>query len=212
MKTHMTPQFHPVVLGIALCVTAVNAPAIQFFTDDFENGLGQWVGKGGGPGHAATVADPLNSGHGQVLTFTALDHAGDIYTQSLLSPAGGFVLSFDYLGLPGLGGTPGDLGGFIGISANLNPATLGYDEFWLAGTENNYGVVQTLAGDGMWHHYDITIPTPQLASFHIMIEDFDAAGGVPGDVFFDNVTVASVPEPGISCLVAGAILVVAQAD
>jgi len=149
----------------------------------------------------------LNSGHGQVLTFTALNHGGDIYTTSSISPGQGFVLSFDYLGLPGLGGNPSDLGGFIGISSNLNPVNLGSDEFWLAGSENNYNVVQVLPGDGTWHHYDLLIPNSPLASFHIMIEDYDFSGGVPGDVFFDNVRIASVPEPGMPGLFAGALLI-----
>ena len=208
MNTQMTCNFCAALAGIVLGLAAANSPAAQyFFTDDFENGLGQWTGKNGGPSHGVTVSDPVNFGHVEVLTFTALNEAGDIYTTSVLSPGSGFVLSFDFLGLPGLGGTPGDLGGFIGISSNLNPNTLGFDEFWLAGTENGYGVVQTLTGDGTWHHYDLTIPSSPLASFHIMIEDFTASGGVAGDVFFDNIAVTAVPEPQISYWIGAAVLV-----
>ena len=207
MNTPKIRQLRPVIAGIALCLVAADSQATQFFFDNFESGLGQWVGKSGGPGDGITVTDPVNAGHGNVLTFTALNNSGDIYTTSTLSPGQGFVLSFDYLGLPNLGGNSNDLGGFIGISANLNPFNLGTDHFWLAGTENNYGVVQVLPGDGAWHHYDLLISGSPLASFHVMIQDYDFSGGVPGDVFFDNVTVSSIPEPRILSLLGGAALV-----
>ena len=104
-----------------------------------------------------------------------------------------------------MGGTPGDLGGFAGISYPLNPASPGFDHFWLAGTVNGYGVVD-LIDDGAWHHYSIALDGTSLGSFHLILEDFDGSGGVAGDALFDNISLAAVPEPSAaSCLVLGVL-------
>src|SRR2546427_9051552 len=94
----MTPKTTLVVTFLALTLTAaLPLRAQQIFFDDFESGLGQWTGKSGGAHHGVTVADPLASGHGNVLAFTALNQAGDIFSTALLSGSGPLMLSFDYL-------------------------------------------------------------------------------------------------------------------
>ncbi|EDN66799.1 hypothetical protein BGP_5108 [Beggiatoa sp. PS] len=74
------------------------------FIDDFENGLSQWVGKSSAnpERYAKLVDDPLNQGHGKVITFTSLVIEGAVYTKELLRNRPDYkpyILSFDYLGL-----------------------------------------------------------------------------------------------------------------
>src|SRR5438128_1639803 len=150
--------------GVAL-LTAIPSLKAQSFSDNFESGLGQWTGRNGGPHHGITVDDPLNSGHGSVLTFTALNTGGDMFSTSQLSFTGPFAISFDYLGLPALGGVAGDLGGFLGISYSLAPQTEFTDNFWFAGTMDGYpGLVTPLTDDGAWHHYSIPLDGTSFAA------------------------------------------------
>jgi hypothetical protein len=183
-------------------VTASPSPAQSqmLFTEDFESGnLDQWVGKNGGDHHGQIVTDPLNDSN-NVLNFTRLNFAGDIFTVSpldLTSVSGPFVLSFDYLGLADGDPNPNDLGGFIGICLNLHPASQGIDHFWLAGTQpsqafngDGFAAFQ-LIDDGTWHHYDIDLTSivtaENLTGIYIMIEQWGGSGGLPGHVYFDNI-------------------------
>jgi hypothetical protein len=192
------------VVAAAWMLTASPAHAQPqiLFTENFEGGnLDQWVGKNGGDHHGQIVGDPLDAtGTNNVLNFTILNAAGDIFTLSpidLTSATGPFVVSFDYLGLADGDPKPNDLGGFVGISLNLGPTSQGLDHFWLAGTEPNqafngdgFSAVQ-LIDDGTWHHYDIDITSivtaENLTSINIMLEQWISAGGLPGHVYFDNI-------------------------
>lgn len=189
------------VTSILFHVLVARVQAIPLFMDDFESGLGAWTGKGFGPHNGITVADPLASGHGMVLTFTAVNAAGDIFT-SLGTFPDGVTISFDYLGLV----NPYPAGGFLGISEG----TPG-DHYWLAGQPGYGGLFADLVDDGAWHHYDILIPAggspfPADPPFRLMIEDFQDSSPFAGDAFFDNITVtsATVPDtgPGIVVIVA----------
>jgi hypothetical protein len=166
------------LLPLILLSTSATASII---VSDFETDLSAWTGKSGGGHSGVLVADPFDATN-QVLSFTALTGAGDVFTiATVTSPNNEFKVSFDYLGMPGLGGTPGDLGGFFGISKGL-PG----DHYWVAGT-GSYPAPIPLVDDGQWHHYDLTFTSPYGASaVHFMLEDYAGSGGVAGDIFFDN--------------------------
>jgi len=192
--------------GVAFLVAPLSSNA-QLFSENFENGLSQWTGNSGGSSSAVTVADPLNSGHGMVLALTTITLGGDIFSANPLSFQGSYQVSFDYLGRPGLGGVPGDLGGFMGFSDSLHPVYQYVDHFWFAGTIDGYGGLSTtLIDDGAWHHYSITVPGTFVGPHYLMIEDYDGSGGVAGDALFDNIVVAPVPEPSLSALVLPGLL------
>ena len=119
------------------------------FSDDFEGP--QWVGKGGGAHNGVVVDDPLRE-QNRVLTFTALNSGGDIFgSEVTVTPGQIYVLSFEYLGRPGFGGVPEDLGGFIGFADD----TPGFHR-WLAGTSACCGGEDDLLiDDDQWRTYTI---------------------------------------------------------
>jgi hypothetical protein len=118
------------LLALAWLTTAFPAAAVGPFLDDFESGLGQWTGRPSTAYSGQLMPDPLSSGHGQVLCFTNLNSGGDLFVSNPIALSGLVNVSFDYLGLPALGGAPGDLGGFLGIiysptaTTQANPAFL----------------------------------------------------------------------------------------
>jgi len=171
------------------------------FADNFEQGnLDQWTGKVGLPHHGEIVNDPLNP-ENHVINFTALNTAGDIFTFPIQLGAlpRHYTVSFDFLALPTGGNPPVEFGGFFGLTTNP-----GYDTFWIAGTYPLALTVPpplatTLATDGQWHHYtlDITdlINANHLTAFEITMEDWRDGGGIPGDVYFDNVSLEGTLDP-----------------
>jgi hypothetical protein len=163
-------------------------PGTVLFSEDFEAGLGKWTGVAGGPQTATIVPDPLASGRGNVLTCTKLGGPGEVWTRESVSNADGIEISFDYLGLPKAGSVAGDLGGFLGI--------LKEDKWgaWFAATRPSYsGVCIQLVDDGAWHRVTHIFRGGSSYSFRLIIEDWDGSGGVPGDVFFDNIQVRTFP-------------------
>jgi hypothetical protein len=190
---------------VTLLVPMEQVSAALLFSEDFESGnLGSWVGKSGPASHNGVIVnDPLESDH--ALTFTALNSGGDLFTQQTFSsPTNTFVLSFDYLGVPGQGGVAGDLGGFAGYAYGL-PG----DHQWLAGTVSccaglgGNNAPDILPDIGQWVH--VTIPFTALlgGSVRLLFEDFVGSSGVAGDVYFDNIRLdgsTSVPEPSTMLL------------
>lgn len=186
-----------VLLTSPLAGLAVAAP----FFEDFESGLGQWTGRAGGPSSGQITPDPLASGHGLVLCLTNLTSGGDLFASTAISLPGTVQIDFDYLGQPGLGGAPGDLGGFLGITYSLTATTEGTDLFWYAGTQDSYPrLLVALADDNTWHHYNFQLNASAIPTFHLMLEDYTGSGGVACDVFFDNISVVPVPEPAAAAL------------
>lgn len=196
----------PVVLtvGASEALSAPNAQAPFLFSDNFPCGTPlmapNWFGKGGAstPFSGTVATDPQNPGN-CVLTFNALTAAGDTFSKLITAPTPRlYLLEFDYLGIPGLGGVANDLGGTIGIS---NGFPTGHR--WLAGTSTTGGIEQDLlVDDGQWRRYSVLFDPFQttgccgyvgMASFHLMLEDFSGAGGVAQDVFFDNIVVRVPP-------------------
>jgi hypothetical protein len=170
-----------------LAGAAVEADTV-LFQENFESGnLNQWASGH----HGVIVADPLHPTN-HVLTFTALNAGGDIFTAATLPVSDSnrlYILKFDYLGVGTMNSGDFGLGGFIGL--------------WVSGTEPHYWVAGTtefglntpwsvlLRDDGVWYHYEIEI-TPLIWSNHLtqvylMLEDWISSGGIPGDAYFDNV-------------------------
>jgi hypothetical protein len=196
---------------IATILLPVMLPAaIPGFNEDFESGLGQWTGRAGGSHNGQIVADPLASGNGSVLNFTSTTSGGDMFASSAITLPGPIEISFDYLGLPALGGVPDDLGGFLGIAYSLTPVADGVDIFWYAGTQHYPGLAVELVDDGLWHRYSFLLDGSALLPFHLILEDFTGSGGVAGDAHFDNITVTPVPEPTTFSLAALATLLAAR--
>jgi hypothetical protein len=203
MLSHVSSLKWALTHALFLFVGA-NASAIAntvIFNEAFSGDLSAWTGKSGGLSQGFITADPLNAAN-NVLSFSGLNVSGDIFTASSLA-VGNYeqvLISFDYLGLAKNGSVPGNLGGFLGLSLNLNPQ--GGDGAWLAGTDqsaaNGLGFTGIkLIDDGAWHQYQIDITSllknNNISQIHLMLEDWKDAGGVPGDAFFDNITVQGIP-------------------
>ncbi len=198
------------IISATVLLPAMLPAAIPGFSEDFESGLSQWTGRAGGSHSGQIVADPLASGNGGVLNFTSLSGGGDMFASSALSLSGPIEISFDYLGLPALGGVPDDLGGFLGIAYSLNPTADGVDIFWYAGTQHYPGLAINLVDDGLWHRYSFQLNASALPPFHLILEDYSGSGGVAGDALFDNIIVTPVPEPTAFSLAALAALLAAR--
>jgi len=186
-------------LALALPLHAAN------FAEDFESSLAQWTGKSGGSHSGLIVADPLNSGRGNVLSFSDFGYGGDLFSALTISNSGLVTISFDYLGLADYQSKPGDFGGFFGIANSLTPINEGQDIVWFAGTVDSYpSLLTTLADDGIWHRYQFAVNADVLGAFRLTLEDFVGSGGSPCDVYFDNISVVAtpnqVPEPTTATL------------
>lgn len=173
------------------------------FQEDFSSDLSAWTGKGGGAHAGQIVDDPLRPGN-RVLSFTGTDYSGNIFNTTAIPAGGGggrVILTFDYLGLAQPASVPGNLGGFLGVSQELNPVA--NSAAWIAGTQLDAvnGLGRTgieIADDGLWHSYSIDLTAMltdnNIPFFRLMLEDWRDAGGVAGDVYFDNLVVAKVSD------------------
>jgi len=183
------------MLVSATLATSVNAKTL--WMEDFENGLGKWVGKSNAPATSfgKIENDPVNAGHGKVVTFPSKVIEGAIYStmsfnhKELKKP---LRLEFDYLGMPNRGGVTGDLGGYIGYARNSNPGPGAENHRWVGGTNPNYNIYKGdnyihIEDDGQWHHYVVDLSAADFPNFQLMLEDYEYAGGVAGDVYFDNI-------------------------
>lgn len=199
---------YAVALAISAAVALPAAHAAPLLADDFEAGLGGWVEKGGGAvaTEAETIADPLAAGN-NVLRFKVLNSGGSILSTAVFGAAATYTIEFDYLGLatPGAASVPDNFGGFLGIGGLAGDPC----NCWLAGTAAGYVTnplfqpLVHLIDDGAWHHYAITFtapPGPFPGGFRIMVEDFSGSGGIAGDAYFDNISIAAIPEPGTYAL------------
>jgi hypothetical protein len=180
-----------------------NAAATTLFAEDFEGDLSQWVGKDGGAHHGVIVDDPSVQGN-RALSFTCLNSAGDIFSLQQFNLVAGrtYTVSFDYLGLATPESTPGDLGGFAGLSEDFPGRHL-----WYYGTSAMSGASDILIDDGQWHNYSYSFVEPVAftgqvpgtgSSVHLMFEDFASCGLPAGDTYFDNISLSiarPIPEP-----------------
>jgi hypothetical protein len=198
------------IIIILAAATPIHAQ-LTLFEENFESGnLDQWTGQFGGPHSGHIVPDPLN-GANQVLSFTAVDSSGDIFGATPVSLIGvpqRFSLVFDFLGLSIGGIPPAANGGFAGIA--VVPGFT-FPHYWGAGTylpalNVPPSAATLLVPDGQWHHYEVdfteVVTANNLTSIHPMLEDFSGLGSMPGDVYFDNVQLVAIPEPGTLSLLA----------
>ncbi len=179
MKRLLIPPAILAIFGWLLVLGPGCAFGGVLFLEDFETDLSQWTS-----GQGVIVNDPLEAD--QALTFTGLNAGGDIWTvASFTSIPGQYILSFDYLGTCGSQGC----GGFVGYDPG---------DVWLAGT-GGWPSLVTLPDTGQWEH--ITVPFTGPAGISLKVEDWSGAGGVAGDVYFDNFVLTAVPEPATYALV-----------
>jgi len=194
-----TPRQHlPLAVALLIAVTACGSTtdlqeAPPIFSEDFESGLAQWVGRVTGH-HAQIVPDPLNTGN-SVVNFTRTVAAGDLFSVLIPVEEGvEYELRFDYLGLPQEGSLPDNLGGFIGVSDGLPGA-----EVWLFGPAANQAAhLRDLAEDGHWHSYSAAFRPSSMfvlpdGTIRILLEDGEGEGSIPGDAYFDNIRLYRSP-------------------
>ena len=192
---HLTLKSLSLVAVLVGMVSRAEADVI-LFQEKFEGtNLNQWIGKSGVPHNGQIVTDPLNPTN-HVLAFTGVNFSGDIFSAAPvnLSRPRRYVLKFDFLGRPGLV----ENGGFIGIAS---APTSESQQFWIGGTYAGAltappGIATTLVVDGAWHHYEIDftdlVTAYGLTQTLLMLEDWGNFGSVPGDAYFDNISVVGV--------------------
>lgn len=178
-------------------VSSLFGVTVPSFSDDFESGLSKWTGKSGGAHHGVIVADPLDASN-NVLSFTSINSAGDIFSIDTVAAATSYVLSFDYMGAAG---SPSG-SGFMGLSTTTNP-TSSANHNWLAGVSYP-GLVFNLIDDGTWRTYQAVIASPFPGSaVHLMIEDFRTPAM---NAYFDNFSLrdaSAVPDGGTTVALFG---------
>ncbi len=195
----MNKHVRRICIAAVVLVGVLNSGVLAgpIFSENFESDLSLWTGKYDGAHHGLITADPLVSGN-KVLTFTATASGGDIFTIASFDLVAGqqYSVSFDYLGLPS--DIPGGSGGFAGLAQGY-PGT----HLWYYGTNTTSGAAPILVDDRQWHSYtyDFMASAQTGSSVHLMFEDFRySSASLPGDAFFDNVRIATVPVPGAMLL------------
>ncbi|MDM8569502.1 hypothetical protein QUF50_08360, partial [Thiotrichales bacterium HSG1] len=122
-------------IAVSIFLLTSFSHAETLFIDDFESGLDKWSGKNNTVPTAKIVDDPINSGHGKVVTFTKKVIEGDIYTKTIINnlPINKpYILEFDYLGIPVRRSKEGN-GGYIGYSKNTNRGAGPSNHRWVGG-------------------------------------------------------------------------------
>lgn len=193
---------------VLICLSASLAEAQTLLYEGFEGDLSNWTGKEYGSHHGIIVTDPLAPGN-QVLSFSEVDNAGDVFSIPAMDLQLGstYTFSIDYLGLAVPGSTPDDFGGFAGLAGDVNDIWAG--GAWFFGTRASYGdVVEHLIDDGQWRTYSYTFVWDRALLYdtlddtvHVYIEDHVTSGPSVGDVFFDNVSISTVPIPEPSTII-----------
>lgn len=183
--------------------TWAQASPLTMMSADFEGDLSAWTERVPALPSALIVADPLVSGRGNVLTFQRAGSSGTLFSnEAVTSGNGKFLLSFDYLGLLTQGGTPGDLGGYIGVVTNMDGSGL-----WVGGT-GSFPTPLNLIDDGEWHSYSFVVTSEWGYTVRVMAQDWDGSGTAARNVFFDNISLQAVPEPTSLALVGLALVAV----
>ena len=169
------------------CLNVSTGYSQTLFSENFENGMDRWIGRFQGPTTACAVDDPLNSGHGKVMWFGGLSSGGDAFTRETIAITSKVLIEFDYLGINKPGSITNDLGGFFGIANDFDASTL---QNWLATTSSGFTNSVQLIDDGQWHHVTVNLEPYSISPFHLVLQDYMYSWGVPGDVYFDNITVS----------------------
>ncbi|HTB63645.1 MAG TPA: PEP-CTERM sorting domain-containing protein [Opitutales bacterium] len=208
--------------SIALLLLALSAKGqTVVFSEDFESTTGSalpsgWVVDSGKFGISAP--NPLVAGidtSNRVFAFSASTNSNDTFSQTFdLSPylgtTGRVFLSFDFLS-----NATTNHAGLIGLAVG-NDVNGGSTGIWQDGSpaaQPGAGQVYTMVGTGAWESVSIDVSgyindhtALQLQDTSISFEQWDdasVANSVP--VYFDNVSVSTVPEPGTYGIIFGII-------
>ena len=90
-----------IVLAVTLISCGASIAGPTLFSDDFESGLGQWVGiDGTSASHNGIIVTGAPANTTNVLTFTSTNSGGDIFASQLISHTGApITIDFDYRGV-----------------------------------------------------------------------------------------------------------------
>jgi hypothetical protein len=210
MEEILNRPLFPKLPRIAATVVLLATPAVLsagvVFSEDFENPNGLADGKWGRIGSALLVANPsidANNPSAHVVEFQIAGSGGDLFSVFFPAGAGDLELSFDFYETV----APSSSYAWAGTDhQNVGPCGAPCDEQWLWNNSGGaiYGTTPPL---NTWTHVSFEFPplfnNPSLDSAHpgqIVLK----LEGTPGNVFFDNLEVTAVPEPGATatlCLV-----------
>ena len=178
-----------VAAGLAVGVCG-SAQAAVIFQDSFSTTLSNtnWATIG----NAQIVAAP---GGGNALNFRATQAGGDLLSTIIAgSGPGTYNMSFQYFC------ASAECGGYVGLIPGLDatstlPSTAGTDQ-WLIADSNTYFTPFKIINNGGWTNVSFNFKVTSPGAFGLKLEDFNQAGGnIPGDAYFRDLTVSSVPEP-----------------
>jgi len=176
---------------------------LKNFSENFEHDLSKWTGNRwqGWDYFAIIVDDPLRSDN-KVVTFTDLRWGGDIYgSQDVavrVEPGDKCVLTFEYLGIPDLGGVEDNLGGAIGIQILNDGDEPAGGVFVCTVCDPPRGCKEDLLiDDGQWHKYTVEFDPFDPEFYYgdpesnntvvVIVEDWIRSDGVPLDALFDKI-------------------------
>ena len=210
----------PTIICAALLLSILSAKGqTVIFTENFESTSGTSLPTGWmvDPGKfGISTANPLVAGidtSSRVFSFSASTESNDTFSPLFdLSPylgtTGQVFLSFDFLTT-----ATTNHGGLIGLSVG-NDVNTGATGIWKDGSpaaQPGAGQVDTMTGTGAWEFVSIDISgyinartSSELQNTSLSFElwdDASVAGNVP--VYFDNITVSAIPEPGFYGIVFG---------
>lgn len=177
--------------------SAFSASATTLFSEDFESGLGQWSPNVNGQ----IAVDPTDASN-HALNFSNVYVNGDIFSSTAISLTAGqiYKISFDYYGA---GLRTETSGGFAGLA----DGTLAHRGWY--GASYDYPGTQLpsfiiFSDNTGWNSYTYTFVAPiqiqgsDVSTLRLMFEDFNGAGSVAGNAYFDNIVVESVASPHVT--------------
>ena len=168
-------------LPIALFLAAAPATGAILLSENFEGSFPapNWIGDFSG----AVVTDPTNSSN-KALHFTSYGSGGDLFSKALTYPLGIFVeVDFDFLN--------------EGTSATNTGAYVGTNHGCCSFNDEQWVFPNLTAPIGTWTHFSqifLVHDTASVGNFNLKLEQ-GSSGQPIGSMYFDNIVVASIPEP-----------------
>jgi hypothetical protein len=189
--------------GFITCVTAalLALPASfagTLLNENFENGAGLADGNWANPGSAQIVTDPQNAGN-KVVRFNSFGVGGDLFSKIMAYAAdpqydGRLFVSFDFLEVTGP-----THHAYVGTDHQTSP--FGAEQWlWSNAGDEPFSTNPPL---NTWTHVSFAFSPFDPGATGSIVLKLEA---VPGEDYFDNITLATAPEPGTAVLGAVCLL------